>query len=59
MSGMMFSFSERDGLIYINPLPARPSACLWRGVLAKMGRYIDRILCLRQGGVHGQIPGSR
>lgn len=53
MSRMMFSFSERDGLIYINPLPARPSACLWRGVLAKMGRCISRILCLSQGGYHG------
>lgn len=56
---LLFSTSERDGLTYVNPLPACHSACRWRDVLAKMGRYIDRILCLRQGGGHGQIPGSR
>lgn len=59
MSRMMFSFSERDGLTYVNPLPACHSARRWRDVLAKIGRYIDRISCLRQRGLHGQIPGSR
>lgn len=61
MSGreLLFSTSERNGLTYVNPLPACHSACWRRDMLAKMGRYIDRILCLLQRGLHGQIPGSR
>lgn len=57
---LRFSTSSRDGLTYVNPLPACSSATSWwRDVLA-IGRYIDRILCLlRQRRLHGQIPGSR
>ncbi len=35
---LLFSTFERDGLTYVNPLPACHSACRWRDVLAKMGR---------------------
>lgn len=57
---LLFSTSLRDGLTYVNPLPACSSATSrWRDVLAKIGRYIDRISCLRQRWLHGQIPGSR
>lgn len=59
MNKLLFSTSERDGLTYVNPLPACHSACRWRDVLGNIGRYIGRILCLRQVVGHGQIPGSR
>jgi len=47
---LLFSTFERDGLTYVNPLPACHSACMWRDVLAKMGRCIDRMLVLAAKG---------
>lgn len=56
---LLFYTYERNGLTYVNPLPARQSACRWWDMLAKMGRCIDRILSLLLEVLHGRTPGSR
>lgn len=43
MSKMTFSFSERDGLMYISPLPSCHSSRWWHEVLARAALWLGKL----------------
>lgn len=49
MGRITFSLLERDGLIYINPLPSCNSSCWWQKALARVEFCVGKLARLFQG----------